>query len=292
MALLVGIVVVAISLVIAFFLGAKFGLRSAVDAPDLASDAVRVANDQRTMLDTWRREIANILVWENPDRYLDLYRTLHGEVSAYSGMKPEVLRAKLGEMCAKYPRFEDFDAMSTRTHVLYPEAREIMSSEDLAEKFSEITRFLAMQRATNSNWQFVKATSDDDLDHLVKYVSKIKDTKFRLRLERAISDYYVWCADSDRDGDVFEYGHVVVQPVSHFAETRYGIYLKDTNEFGLYGLFHANDERIFHSFYRSDNSFREEKRLDYLHAVAEEFRKLTLNSNGDSDFPRHERDSA
>jgi hypothetical protein len=142
-------------------------------------------------LHAWRREIANILVWQDPSRYINLYQTLHAEVSAYRAWKPAALQAKFDELCKRYPNYENFDPFGTWPHVLYADARSGKSDEELEEMFADATRFQAILCATHPYWEWFDATSDRGLDHLTDYVAQIKDTKFRLRLERAISDYSI-----------------------------------------------------------------------------------------------------
>lgn len=65
-----------------------------------------------------------------------------------------------------------------------------------------------------------------------------------------------------RDGDlIFEDAHMRAYHVDHFAESRVGFYFKDLSEYGLYGFFAGNDDDYFHSYYRSDETFKLEGRL-------------------------------
>ena len=64
---------------------------------------------------------------------------------------------------------------------------------------------------------------------------------------------------------VYETKVLAVSHVSHFAESRWGFYFKDTNEFGLYTSFSDDNNKNYECFYRSDSKFEEEIYLDYLH---------------------------
>jgi hypothetical protein len=216
-------------------------------------------------------------VWDDPDRYVELYRSLHAEVSACKDWKPTALQTKYDEISKRYPQYEDFDPIGTRLHVLYPDAR-WKSNEELEGHFADITRFQAILCARNPQWNWFTATSDNDLSHLVKYVGQVKDTKFQLRLERAIGDFYVWRTGKDDltgaedQTDVFNYRDTTVRRVEHFAENRYGVHFKNTNEWGLYCFFVFDDGRISYSYYRSDNTFQQERHLDVLSRLAEHYR--------------------
>jgi hypothetical protein len=282
---LIGIIIVGVVLFFMLNLGTKAGVHLAKNTRNFASNDVRIAqaHDRYNLLNTWRREIANVLVWSDPDRYLDFYRTLHTEVSTYKEWTLDALQAKHDELAKQYPQYEDFDGLRTRLHVLYAD-RYGGWDEELVKRFADATRFQALACATY--WKDVAAwyggaTRDSDLEHLTTYVERIKDTKFRLRLERAVDDYYVWCEgkggrphwDSPIEEQTFAYRNVVVRPISHFAESRYGVHFKDTNEYGLYSFYLFDDGHISHSYYRSDAGFENERRLDPLRGVADAYRE-------------------
>jgi|KBSSwiStaDraftv2_1062776.scaffolds.fasta_scaffold199513_2 hypothetical protein len=285
MELLIGIVIIGVVLFFVFGFGAKAGVNVAKDGPNFASRDVRTAqvHDCNNLLNAYRREIANVLVWRDPDRYLDFYRTLHTEVSTYKDWKIDALQAKHDELAKKYPQYADFDGFGTRLHVLYTDTHGGWS-DDLAARFADITRFQALAFA--SYWKsdaiwLGGATSDDDLAHFTEYVPRIKDTKFALRLERAVDDYRVWCEgkggrphwDSPIEEQTFDTYTVTVRPISHFAENRYGVHFKDTNEFGLNTFYVFDDGRISYSHYRTDATFQNQHRLDHLRSVADAYRE-------------------
>src|SRR5262245_13904843 len=110
MELLIGIVIVGVVLFFVFGYGAKQGQDMARKTTNFASHDVRTAkaHDRNNLLNAWRREIANMLVWRDPDRYLELYRSLHAEVATYKNWKQGELQAKYDELSKQYPQYEDF----------------------------------------------------------------------------------------------------------------------------------------------------------------------------------------
>ena len=132
--------------------------------------------------------------------------------------------------------------------------------------------FAALSVIDDKAWKWaesraVHTTSDEELAHLIDYVKKIEDTQLRLRLERAIEDNYLARCDDIRNLDNAFYKII---DLPHFAENRYGIHLKRTNEFGIYAFF--GDEKIHKIFYRTDPNFDTEEMLWPLTAVLEERR--------------------
>ena len=138
-----------------------------------------------------------------------------------------------------------------------------------------IVKFHALQRALDedwrSGWSAAPATSDSDLAHLEKYVGKVKDTKFWQRLKAAVDEFLGYKGNTelaDVKGPIAsEIKEFAVYYVHHFAETRYGFHFKDTDEFGLYGMFY--EDKLYESFYRSDQNFEAEILLDRLRGIEE-----------------------
>ena len=287
MEMLIGIIIVGVALLFVFTFGAKSGHNMAKNTRNFASRDVRTAqaHDRNNLLNAYRREIANLLVWSDPERYLEFYRTLHAEACTYKDWKMDALQAKHDELAKQYPQYEGFDGFGTRLHVLYADSHGGWS-DDLASRFADITRFQAIACATywkdSATW-FGGPTSDSDLEHLTMYVGKIKDTKFVLRLERAVDDYRVWCEgkggyplhwDSPIEERTFDNYSFMVGPIESFGENRYGVRFKDTNEHGIYGSYVFEDRpRVMHSYYRSDAAFQNERLLDPLRGVADAHRE-------------------
>jgi hypothetical protein len=73
-------------------------------------------------LNTLRRELANHLVWQDPDRYLQLYQLIHAETATFEDLTTVAAQARLLELSKKYPQYQDFDLIGTRDYVIYADA--------------------------------------------------------------------------------------------------------------------------------------------------------------------------
>src|SRR6516225_7332327 len=60
---------------------------------------------------------------------------------------------------------------------------------------------------------------------------------------------------NDIKDPIYETNVFAAHYVHHFAENRYGFHFKDTDEFGLYGFFLADNGKMYQHYYRSDQSF-------------------------------------
>jgi hypothetical protein len=166
--------------------------------------------------------------------------------------------------------YEDFDLIGTRAHVLYADAFNSHSVEDIEEHFLSLVKFHAIQRADDKDWEFRgPAVSDKDIEHLQGYVRKIKDTRFLQRLKNAVADFYTYRDSRGFEPAqhqlVYETKGLSVFRIPHIVEIRHGFHFKDTDEFGLYSVFYADGrDKPYESYYRSDRMFEAENYLDHL----------------------------
>jgi hypothetical protein len=228
--------------------------------PVLQSLSRANAEDRMAYLGILRRELANMLVKNKANLFLELYKETYKELDSFKLLRPELLSAKRDELCKKYFLYTDFDLFGTKDHVLYSDA--CCSYEEMAAYYKDIICFQQLNIILDKDWAHFKAISENDLKHLEKYVGRVNDTLLKKQLKQAMKEYHTFHTHSP--DKPFNTPNFRVDPIGHFAEVRYGIHVKATNEFGIFGIFFADNEKNYESFFRSDPSFKTEERLDPL----------------------------
>jgi hypothetical protein len=227
-----------------------------------------MAGDRNFALSVLRRELANWMFRRDPDRYRRAYKAAHEAAAVVAAADSAEKSRQLARLTERYPLHTDFDLVGSRDYVLYSDSLSTSSYDDIQHHYTDIIHFQALQAAIDENWPGTGATSDQELEHLDSYAQSFKDTLFKARMEHALDEFHAYRRGKGDTGaaDTYETSTLAVRPVAHFAEVRYGINFKDTNEFGLYGVFVDDDpEKIFRSFYRSNAGFTEESVLDERH---------------------------
>jgi hypothetical protein len=224
-----------------------------------------LANDRNLALSVLRRELANWMFRYNADRYVRSYKKAHEAAKAIKAADRSDQRTQLAKLTEKYKFYMDFDLLSTREYVLYADALSGNTYDEIERHYTDIIEFQALQIAVDDNWSDIHPpTNDAELAHLEKYVLRFKDLQFKNRLKDAIREFRICQANGARE-PFYETAVFRVRPVSHFAETRYGVHFKDTDEFGLYTVFNDDGrDKTYISFYRSDATFEKETMLDEL----------------------------
>ena len=137
--------------------------------------------------------------------------------------------------------------------------------------------FVALSVLGDDNWKdaakrgFVYTTSEEELTHLTRYVQRIEDTKFEYRIQKAMRVNFLARKDI---GANLNNGLYEIIDLPHIAESRYGVHLKVTNEYGIYSYFVFDDGRSSRSYYRSNSTFELEQPLDSLSDVLREIEML------------------
>ena len=174
--------------------------------------------------------------------------------------------SELQALAKEYPSFVDFDIVSARDYVLYDDTLQMWGYDKIEASYNDIIKFRCLSNALDDDWRHQEPpTNAKELEHLMEYVQKITDTRFKHKLKNAINAYYAYTAGFDAAKDNksrYEYSNSAfsVRPVSHFAENRYGVHFKDTDEYGFYGFFIQDDAEKppFESYYRSNEKFDRE----------------------------------
>lgn len=232
--------------------------------------------DRAELLSAFRREIANILIWRNPQRYLDIYRQIHSEVYSLKMWKLEEVSNRLAALSIKYPHYTDFDAVGTREYVLYADGLCMLDYGEIEQRYIDLVMFVACSSLVDPAWKdaadrrLVHTTSDNELAHLTEYVKRIEDTRLLLRIERAIEDNYLALSISGKNLDNNVYSII---NLPDYAASKYAIHLKRTEEFCIYVVFTYGDGRRTERYFRSDATFTQENHLNVIRPVLDE-RKL------------------
>ncbi len=230
--------------------------------PTIQDQNLKLALDRNFALTILRRELANWLFRRDPDRNLQIYREALGAVTAIDSMNRTEQYGQRAGISKKFPWYVDFDLIDSHDYTLYADALSWSNYDEIANHYTTIIRFQALQVAINEDWPRQGPISDKELSHLENYVRKYKDTQLKRRLKAAIHEFYTY-RQYENESLKYETATLIVRRVYHFAENRYGVHFKDTGEFGLYGFFFAdNRDEPFTNFYRSNADFTEETWLD------------------------------
>jgi len=247
--------------------GVFLGLKAAtiLMQPAMREQRRNMAGDRNFSLSVLRRELANWMFRRDPDRYRRAYKAALEAAAVVAAADPAEKCRQLAELTQRYPFYTDFDLLGSRDYILYSDSLSTNSYDSIEHHYTDIIRFQVLQAAIDEDWPGTGAISDPELEHLDSYAQSFKDTLFKARMEQALGEFQAYRRGKGDLGaaDTYETSVLAVRPVAHFAEVRYGIHFKDTNEFGLYGAFVDDDpEKIFRSFYRSNAGFTEESILD------------------------------
>ena len=140
-----------VALVVGFFLGFKLIAKAA--QPEIKEMQKNQAIDRASYLFTLRRELANILIWRDPQRYVKLYRELCSEFNSFKSWRLEEINKRLSELSKEYPFYADFDTIGSKEYVLYPDAVSWNSYEKLESNYRDISTFVALSLLSNTSWQ-------------------------------------------------------------------------------------------------------------------------------------------
>ena len=263
-----------LAVVVGFFLGVKLITKGSLHRLK-EIDKVQ-AIDRANYLFTLRRELANILIWRDSKRYVELYQELCSEFNSYKSWRLEEINKRLSELSKEYEFFNDFDIIGSKEYVLYSDNWH--NYEELEARYRDIATFVALSLVGNSSWidakyqinfDFTDEYVQDKLEHLLEYVERIEDTKLIVRIDQAMDAYRTM-----NESGLLENDFLTVRPVhSPTPDIRYSIHIKRTNEFAIYSVFYYDEGGKHQGYYRSDSTFEKEIYLHSNGSLLDELRR-------------------
>lgn len=212
------------------------------------------AADRSAYLGVLRREIANELIKRGPRKYLDNYLYLLDEKRKIAGLTAKEALIRSLAISQDYKLYKDFDIVEARDYVLYSDKLDWRNDDELIRAYNNIITFSLLQEKIDSQWEGkVPGIDETELEYLMEYLSRIRDTIFLAHLRRAQRDYENYMATAP---DILAYENIdyFVRPIPAMPEIAHGVHIKETSEYGVYSEFY--DEKIFRSYYRSDETFK------------------------------------
>ncbi len=259
---------VILTSVVALAAGIFIGRRSQRPALSaLASTAGRrasAANDANDRyLEILRRELANIIARDNPDRMIALYQKAEAQESEMLNADKARIEAELEALTHEYPVYEDFDKIATKHFVPYSLEPAWGGREELSDAYLDISKFLIATRIRDGVSR-QPVFPNNDQKTFRRCMQELKDQTFTTALKNAIDSHHLARRVAEQLGSHigdYEDQQIGVFRLPSYADVRYGIHLKRTDEYGVYSFFVHDSGKVSSRYTRSDASFENETTL-------------------------------
>ncbi|SFO17649.1 hypothetical protein SAMN05216330_10291 [Bradyrhizobium sp. Ghvi] len=254
-------IIAAAALAVGIYIGRqsqKAALGSLVRTADRKASAADEANDR--YLEVLQRELANIIARDNPDRMIALYRKAQAQEREMLKADKARVQAELAALTHKYPVYEDFDKIGTKHFVPYSGEPLWGEEGELSDAYLDISKFLILGRIQDGR-SYRPVFPEDDEKSFRRCMQELKDQTFRASLNDAVDKYYLArrvAEQSDSQMHDYEDQQIGVFHLPSYADVRYGIHLKKTDEYGVYSFFVHDDGKISSRYARSDATFQNE----------------------------------
>jgi hypothetical protein len=235
-------------------------LRSKLERNEWMMRNARAA-DNALVISVLVREIANELMQRDAQLYKDKFNRLFYKWQEIKVKDKSAKLAHVTTITSKYPNFSNFDELGTRAHVVYADGFSWISNDDLWDLYEAMRLFDALSCDLDEDWRgHGTSITETELEHLKEYCAKLSDTMLLAHLHKARDMYRLLRAnDVEEKSDsewIYETIEYKIRRVYHVAESRFGVYVKSLDRYGMWGLF--SDTVSYTSFYAADADFKEE----------------------------------
>jgi hypothetical protein len=219
----------------------------------------RILNLQRCYIDVLRREIANIIMNDDINRFQKAFNYMIDWQSEIIESDAKRVSAEMNLLLVTFANYEDFDIISTRHCVPY--SRSWLGIDDYIERYILLSKFLIVESIENKSEKDTLIYSEMEIEVFNKQYVIYKDKSLENHIKEGMKRFDIWnyAKDSlyenynDEEYSVSIIGEKNGRPFS--PTTDYGVTCKLINEFGVMSIFHG-DDKTFTSYYRSDKAFR------------------------------------
>ena len=135
-------------------------------------------SDRALIMRLLRRDIANYLMREDPDRFLELYKGAYQCSKSVGDLSEEKRVAMLKEITDEFPYYEDFDVIARRDYVIeIPRVFGHPSHQELENHFLTLVRYQELLTTLLPPWKNAHPISEEDFDVAEEYVMEEKDRR-------------------------------------------------------------------------------------------------------------------
>ncbi|HXQ47912.1 MAG TPA: hypothetical protein VN806_14940, partial [Caulobacteraceae bacterium] len=197
------------------------------------------AGDRNRLLQMFRRELANWLVRCDPDRYARVLSEARSAEAQIAEASSDDQRRQLAEITDRFKQYDDFDLAARWDWVTLGDGLSHLGLDEVADHYLTIVRFQALSRSLDPDWrdviwQFPDLTDEQRSERCARYLQRLNDSRLKKRAMETMRYFRFYQAGGSAAGGMhmeLENEAFSVRPVRHFAETRWGIHFKDTEEF-------------------------------------------------------------
>ena len=225
----------------------------------LITSLQRHADEAETRyLEVLRREIANMLMVSDQDRFDRLYAKAAAFEAEMARADTQRVEAEEATLIAKFRSFYDFEILGSYHMEPYAEARSYVTDDALAERYQEVCRMLMYLR--RRHWVDAGAPVFDQRqwEAQSKFRRRARDQRLRVRIDEAMRLAMAYRRGVTAAGgqDPFDYEdgqyQVFVTQARAWQDTEWAVICLDTGEVGVTAVVDAGDDRRHRFYYRSD----------------------------------------
>jgi len=222
-------------------------------------------SDRQHWANALLREIGNEIISRDRQFYVDKFKSMVSEWTELKNSGKDEFQKRLNEISIEYPMYLDFDYLQSWPHQIYADRFSWASTEELWGIYKDIKIFHAVKRELDKNLETLPSPfSEEELKHLAEYVQTIENTELLAHLHNAMDEYNLLNGNEVEwlEGDwIYETRKYKFKHVSHYAESRIGVYIKDLKKYGLWGRF-IDGDKAYYSFYATNEKFEEQEDIE------------------------------
>ena len=221
-------------------------------------------------LDVLNREIANHLMWQDPQRFRAYYKNMMAELVEFEEFFDDKrTKDALHDVVKMFPEINDFDVIGVKEFVLYDEPFSYDTIDKIYQNYRSIHIFklncqkeLGKLPKLSNRISYFYIAQDD---YIEKYTKRVIDTKDKIKIANIIN--IMKCLSYENKYQFENRSLKVGLAPTTEPGLSYAIQLKLVDEFYICEILYPESAKPIYRYYRSNSDFSEYIQLDSLDEV-------------------------
>lgn len=215
-----------------------------------------------------RREIANMLLASDPDRFGRLYAKAAAYEAEMASSDAQRVEAEEAALLAKFRHYPDFEILGSYHMQPYADARSHVSDDGLADRYLEVSRMLMYLRRRDRVDAGTPLFDQRERDAQARFRRRRMDGALRQRIDEAMRLAMAYRRGVEVGGgsdphryEDNEYEVFVTVPRA-WHDTEWAVVCRDSGEVGVTTVVDAGGDLRHRFYYRSDARLLIREELD------------------------------
>jgi hypothetical protein len=200
------------------------------------------------------REIANIIINEDPDRFLQCYREAKAWEESCRLFSSDRISQECRQITMKYPFHADLDLLGTNHWVPYKDSYQTYDIDDFCEHYLMLCKFLILIKKAKKTY-YAPLFPDSEVTMMERVITEHKHSKAKALIDDAFKRA-IASGEKHYEDEDYEVVRLIGDPRRpQTPDIEYGFFIKKLGSYFIMSYFRHEDDHFSRIYSQTDAAF-------------------------------------